>query len=556
MEMNLANMPDISLIKNMNNMPAVPAVENTPSGGASESRFASIVNKEINAHKNETGSDKAAGTTHWNESNGRSEQAGNTSDMNRSVNDPQNESDRSEKSVSEAQGKKGPKTDKLLLNIIGSSVAADANGLQANLINQIADPEATDEAFGQLSSQQAQNIPAENGLTAALINQIVGSEITDEELELSDDQQDWNMPAENGVTAALIDQIADMGTDETLEQSDGQQEHSMPAENGLKTDALLYALINSAVNSTDDAAQSNSDNIANGAAVAVETKGRPERGLKAGIFLNDLNNDNKASKNASKGKENLLDDFAQDANIKIASDSSKASVVEKLIERFDRSGKNEQTHLRSADLKQDIENIAISEGNNNSENIQSKLSPELSGENTKTKGLQDYSEIAAKTVQVESASDNAGFLTHTGAKTESGKPAEAGNTTRPAGFTQMLDNIVYVIKGSSKLGVNVEHDILGKLNINLNIEKGILNVHINTSEKGTREFIENNIQHIVDSLAKDGVSVGGFSVGLRNHNSHEDNVFKMNKEQGSREIQVLNEKARISSMNGLVSVFA
>lgn len=542
----------------MNNTPTVPAVEHNPSGGASESRFASIVNKEIKGHKNETGSDKSAGTTHGNESNVRSEKAGNTSDVNRSANSPENESDKSGKgSVSGVQGKKGSKIDKLLLNMIGSSITADTNGLQVNLINQIVDPEITDEELEHVNNLQGQNIPVENGLTASLMNQIMGSAITDEELEPTDDQQSRNMPAENGITAALIGQIADMTTDEILEQSDDRQDHSMPAENGLKTGALLYALMSSTVSSTDDP---NTDAVQS--SVATEKKDHPERGLKAGIFLNDLNNDNKASKGAAKGKENLLNELTQNADVKISSDSSKAFVVEKLIERFDKSGKNEQTHLRSADLKQDIKNIAISEGNNNSENIQSKLSPELSGENTKTKGLQDYSEIAAKTVKVESASDNANLLTHAGVKPEGVKPAEAiysGNTARPAGFTQMLDNIVYVIKGNSKLGVNVEHDILGKLNINLNMEKGILNVHINTSEKVTREFIENNIQHIIDSLAKDGVTVGGFSVGLRNRNGHEGdegNVFKMKNGQGSREIQGLDGNAGISSMTGLVSVFA
>ena len=69
-------------------------------------------------------------------------------------------------------------------------------------------------------------------------------------------------------------------------------------------------------------------------------------------------------------------------------------------------------------------------------------------------------------------------------------------------------------------------------------------------------FIENNINYIVDSLAKDGLSVGGFSVGLKNHNDHEGNVFIMNNRQESQEKQVINEKATISAISGLVSVFA
>jgi len=356
----------------------------------------------------------------------------------------------------------------------------------------------------------------------------------------------------------------DTVTDETSEQLDDKQDHSLPAENGLKTGSLLYALMNSALNSTDDlnadAAQGNSDIMTNGATVATEKKGQPERGLKAGIFSNELNNDNKTSNDADKGKENLLEALSQIDNNGISSDGSKAFSAEKLAERSDEINKNKQDHLKSADLKQDIKNIVIADGNNNSENIQSKFSPEPAGVSGKTGELKNFSDTIEKTVKVESVSDNANLLTNSVAKPESGKPMEAiGNTARPSGLTQMLDNIVYVIKGSSKLGVSVNHEVLGKLNINLNMDKGILNVHINAAEKVTREFIENNIQHIVDALSKEGVSVGGFSVGLRNRNGYEGqegNVFKMNNEQGSREIQVLDGKARISAIHGLVSVFA
>jgi hypothetical protein len=560
MEMNFANMPDIKTLPQVNS-PAVPLSDvSTQSCKPCESKFASIVNKEIDGHKNEIAADNSSGTAQGKELNSKAEKTENTSDLNKSANSPQNESDKSWKgSVSGVHGKKGLKIDKQLLNLIGSLVTADTNGLQVNLINQIVDPEITDNELKQLNNQQVQNIPATISLLGSLIGQVVNTEVTDEKPGQSDDQQDQNMPAENSMTAALINQIVDTGTDEMFEQSDEQQDHSVPAENGLKTGALLYALMNSAVNSTDDpnadAAQSNSDIMTNG---AIEKQGLPERGLKTGIFLNDLNNDNKTSNNADKGKENLLEALAQDADESISSDGRFS--VEKLAERFEEINKNKQDHLKSADVKQDIKNIAIAEKINNSENIQSKFSPELAGVNGKTGEFKNFPDTTAKTVTVESVSDNANLLTHSVAKLESGKTVEAtGNAARPSGSTQMLDNIVYVIKGSSKLGVSVNHEVLGKLNINLNMDKGILNVHINAAEKVTREFIENNIQHIVDSLSKEGVSVGGFSVGLKNRDGYEGqegNVFKMNNEQGSRETQVSDEKARISAIHGLVSVFA
>ena len=564
MEMNLAIMPDMKAIPQVNS-PEVPlSVGSTQSGKPCESKFASIVNKEIDGHKNEIATDNSSGTAQGKELNSKAEKAENTSDLNKSANNPQNESDKSGKDISGVQGKKGLKIDKQLLNLIGSSVAANTNDLQVNLIDQIAGPEISDDELEQLNNQQGQNIPADISLLGSLIDQVADTEVTDEKHGQSDDQQGQNMPAENGLTAALINQIVDTGTDETFEQLDDEQDHSLPAENGLKTGALLYALMNSAVNSTDDpnadAAKGNSDIMTSVATVATEKKGQPERGLKAGIFSNELNNDNKTSNDADKGKENLLEALSHVDNSGISSDGSKAFSAEKLAERFDEINKNKQDHLKSADLKQGIKNIVIAEGNNNSENIQSKFSPEPAGVSGKTGEFKNFSDTTEKTVKVESVSDNANLLTNSVAKPESGKPMEAiGNTARPSGLTQMLDNIVYVIKGSSKLGVSVNHEVLGKLNINLNMDKGVLNVHINAAEKVTREFIENNIQHIVDALSKEGVSVGGFSVGLRNRNGYEGqegNVFKMNNEQGSRGIQVLDGKARISAIHGLVSVFA
>lgn len=565
MEMNLAIMPDMKAIPQVNS-PAVPLSDgSTQSGKPCESKFASIVNKEIDGHKNEIATDNSSGTAQGKELNSKAEKAENTSDLNKSANNTQKESDKSGKeSVLVVKGKKVLKIDKQLLNMIGVSVTADTNGLQVNLIDQIVGPEITDDELEQLNNQQGKNIPADISLLGSLIDQVVHTEVTDEKPVQSDDQQGQNMPAEDGLTAVLINQLVDTVTDETSEQLDDEHDHILPAENGLKTGALLYALMNSAVNSTDgpnaDAAQSNSDIMTNVAAVATEKKGQPEHALKAGIFSNALNNDNKRSNDADKGMENLLKALAQVDNDGISSDGSKVFSAEKLAESFDEINKNKQDHLKSADLKQDIKNIAVAEGSNNSENIQSKFSPELAGVSGKTGELKNISDTTAKTVKVESVSDNVNFLTHSVAKPESGKPAEAtGNTARPSGLTQMLDNIVYVIKGSSKLGVSVNHEILGKLNINLNMDKGVLNVHINAAEKVTREFIENNIQHIVDALSKDGVSVGGFSVGLRNRNGYEaqdGNVFKMNNEQGSREIQVLDGKARISAIHGLVSVFA
>ncbi|RJQ22423.1 MAG: hypothetical protein C4560_02545 [Nitrospiraceae bacterium] len=131
----------------------------------------------------------------------------------------------------------------------------------------------------------------------------------------------------------------------------------------------------------------------------------------------------------------------------------------------------------------------------------------------------------------------------------------SGNAARPAGFTKILDNVVYLAKGGSRLGVTVLHDDLGKLDINLSLEKGMLNIHINASDKEVGEFIKNNVQHIVDSLAKDGVSVGGFSVDLKDRNERPEKIFTANSD-NNYEKGPVNGETKINAVTGLVSVFA
>jgi len=80
---------------------------------------------------------------------------------------------------------------------------------------------------------------------------------------------------------------------------------------------------------------------------------------------------------------------------------------------------------------------------------------------------------------------------------------------------EAIDNTVAIMKGSNRLAVTLEPDGLGKLNINLSLDKGIINAHFNVADDSARNLISNNMQQIMHSLAKDGLSVGGFSVSLR-----------------------------------------
>ena len=127
------------------------------------------------------------------------------------------------------------------------------------------------------------------------------------------------------------------------------------------------------------------------------------------------------------------------------------------------------------------------------------------------------------------------------------------SVNRPAGIAELLDSIVYAVKGNNRLGVTIEHSELGKLNINLSLDKGNVHVNIHASDKVTKEIIENNIQYIIDSLEKEGVSISGFSVGTK---GHQEKIFQSPMSRNGR-IKVFTESVETTyNRNGLVSVFA
>lgn len=147
---------------------------------------------------------------------------------------------------------------------------------------------------------------------------------------------------------------------------------------------------------------------------------------------------------------------------------------------------------------------------------------------------------------------------HTGNVSAPGEAAEGAahpNSIRHGHFTQLMDNISYVIKSNNRLGVSVEHDAYGKIDISVSMEKGVMNVNIHTSASVVREYIESNVHHIVDSLAKDGVNVGGVSVALRERNDHEKGTTAQN-EGSARERTVVNAENVACAVQGLVNIFA
>ena len=137
-------------------------------------------------------------------------------------------------------------------------------------------------------------------------------------------------------------------------------------------------------------------------------------------------------------------------------------------------------------------------------------------------------------------------------------PQTVSGAQAPA-FTDVVDKIVYVAKSDNRLGVTVDHKDFGKLDISLKLEKGLVNVHIKTIDRTANELVENNIQQIIESLEKNGISVGGFSVAMKNSRNHEGygqgsrNGFNADSRQKAGYFAL---PQRTRSASGLVSIFA
>ncbi|KAF0121064.1 MAG: Uncharacterized protein FD151_1403 [bacterium] len=80
-------------------------------------------------------------------------------------------------------------------------------------------------------------------------------------------------------------------------------------------------------------------------------------------------------------------------------------------------------------------------------------------------------------------------------------------------------------KDDASIDVFLGTKSLGKLHIELTLDKGMINAHINVSDTIGKELIVNNLHNILNTLNNEGLNVGSFSVSLKDkRNEAEDNV--------------------------------
>jgi len=123
----------------------------------------------------------------------------------------------------------------------------------------------------------------------------------------------------------------------------------------------------------------------------------------------------------------------------------------------------------------------------------------------------------------------------------------------------LIDHAVSTVKDGSRLAVKLEPDGLGKLDINLRLDKGTVSAQIHVSSDVTKNLIENNKQQMMNALVGEGLSVGGFTVSL-NHKDAGDGFAEsgqgddQNKNSTSLRVQAVGDAGRTGA-RGMVSIY-
>jgi hypothetical protein len=141
------------------------------------------------------------------------------------------------------------------------------------------------------------------------------------------------------------------------------------------------------------------------------------------------------------------------------------------------------------------------------------------------------------------------------------KNCKADSLIKPLMFQESVkvDNITnktFAIakKGDALLEVSLKPEGLGKIDIELVLDKGVIHAHINTSEIVGKEIIEQNLNGILNSLINEGINIGSFSISLRNKQNEMNNN---NREENLKTFQVMRaiQAPWTQPCNNVISIF-
>src|SRR4030067_3247146 len=116
------------------------------------------------------------------------------------------------------------------------------------------------------------------------------------------------------------------------------------------------------------------------------------------------------------------------------------------------------------------------------------------------------------------------------------------------------DVFVLQKKGDASIEVSLEPEGMGKIDIELTLDRGLINAQINTSEIIGKEIIERNLYAILSSLIDEGLNIGSFSVSLRNRQNE---MNGNNREETSKTLPAIKpvQTPFALSQNRIISIF-
>ena len=94
---------------------------------------------------------------------------------------------------------------------------------------------------------------------------------------------------------------------------------------------------------------------------------------------------------------------------------------------------------------------------------------------------------------------------------------------RPQQFSEAMhmegNRFVITRLDGTSIEISLQPEGLGKLDISLVTDKGVVNAQIQASSAAGKELLEKHMSDIVNALAQEGLSIGGFSVSLKDDSS-------------------------------------
>ncbi len=127
------------------------------------------------------------------------------------------------------------------------------------------------------------------------------------------------------------------------------------------------------------------------------------------------------------------------------------------------------------------------------------------------------------------AARNAGESVHVSRPSMPEPPASQAQRTFQAGENAF----VLTRKSDTSMEVTLSPPGVGKLEIEIVLDKGVVNATITAADPAGRDAIERSLPQIVQALADEGMAIGGFTVSLKQQGNEQDGNAQAGKASGN-----------------------